>query len=112
MRWARNEHADAGEVAVVGSDGAWERMLVATASGDQFTIEVYDDTNTLVASGTDPEPGIDNASLELTLPAGDYSGAYSWNGTDDQGRAVTSGTYFFRLETAEGSRTIKGILIR
>ena len=37
--------------------------------------------------------------VEGRLAAGDYSNAYAWDGRDDQGRAVTSGTYFYRLTT-------------
>ncbi|MFO7655386.1 MAG: lamin tail domain-containing protein [Candidatus Krumholzibacteriia bacterium] len=42
--------------------------------------------------------------LEQRLPAGDYSNVYAWDGRDDQGRAATSGTYFYRLETDGGFR--------
>ncbi len=44
-----------------------------TADGSAFTIEVYDASNTLVASGVDPEPGTGNASLSFVLPIGSYT---------------------------------------
>lgn len=40
--------------------------------------------------------------VEGRLAAGDYSNAYAWDGRDEQGRAVTSGTYFYRLTTDGG----------
>lgn len=44
-----------------------------TATGADFTIEVFDNTGTKVDEGTDPEPGTGNASAEFTLPIGDYT---------------------------------------
>jgi len=38
--------------------------------------------------------------VDRTLDAGDH--AVTWNGTDQAGRAVGSGTYFYRLTTAAG----------
>jgi hypothetical protein len=36
----------------------------------------------------------------------------NWDGTDAAGAPVASGIYFFRLETAGGSRTVRGTLLR
>jgi hypothetical protein len=36
----------------------------------------------------------------------------TWDGQDDEGRAVPSGTYFCRLNTAQGSQTKKTTLAR
>ena len=50
-----------------------------------------------------------------TLAAGVYpAGVHSvvWRGTDDQGRAVASGMYFYRLETPDNSRTRKMMLLK
>jgi len=44
------------------------------------------------------------------LPAGNYQ--RSWNGTDQSGRAVASGIYFFRITTPEGSQTVRAVLVR
>ena len=44
-----------------------------TATGADFTIEVFNSSGILVASGVDPEPGTGNASAEFVLPIGDYT---------------------------------------
>jgi flagellar hook assembly protein FlgD len=35
-----------------------------------------------------------------------------WNGTDEQGNAVTSGVYFYKLQTADKTLTQKMILMK
>ncbi len=35
-----------------------------------------------------------------------------WDGCDQAGRQVTSGTYFFRVLTASGTLAQKGVLLR
>jgi len=40
--------------------------------------------------------------VDADLVAGDYVNAYEWDGRDDTGRAVTSGTYFYRMTTGSG----------
>jgi hypothetical protein len=40
--------------------------------------------------------------VDANLIAGDYVNAFEWDGRDDQGHAVTSGTYFYRLSTGSG----------
>jgi LPXTG-motif cell wall-anchored protein len=71
-----------------------------SASGDEFLIEVYDNTGTLVDSAVDPEPGVGNASATFTLPIGPYtlgvSGPDGYDGTaevvvDEQPRALIPG---------------------
>lgn len=44
------------------------------------------------------------------LPAGEH--AAIWDGTDTQGRAMSSGSYVFRLEAGAVVRTQKGLLVR
>lgn len=44
-----------------------------TAAASDFTIEVRDAANNVVATGTDPEPGTGNASAVFTLPLGEYT---------------------------------------
>ncbi|MFN3257156.1 MAG: hypothetical protein ACE37B_15830 [Ilumatobacter sp.] len=44
-----------------------------SATGADFTIEVYDSAGTIVASGVDPAPGVGNASFEAVLPIGAYT---------------------------------------
>jgi flagellar hook assembly protein FlgD len=46
-----------------------------------------------------------------THPAGS-SQIFAWNGVDDSGRKVTSGTYFARLETPQGNRLARVVLLR
>ena len=48
--------------------------------------------------------------VEGDLPAGPHSVA--WDGLDARGRAVPSGTYFYRLETASGSQARRLSLVR
>jgi hypothetical protein len=42
--------------------------------------------------------------------AGTYQ--IGWNGRDNNGRQVSSGVYFFRMETREGVKTTKGLMIK
>jgi len=44
------------------------------------------------------------------LPAG--SQTVRWNGTDDAGRAVGTGLYFFRLRAAGVNQVCKGLLLK
>jgi len=53
--------------------------------------------------------------LVRTLASGTYgTGEHqlTWLGLDDAGRAVTSGTYLMRVQTAETSQTVKAVLVR
>ncbi len=43
-------------------------------------------------------------------PAGHYSDA--WNGMDSNGNSVSSGVYFYKLDTGSLTRTRKMILLR
>jgi len=58
---------------------------------DQVSLQVFDLRGHLVKTVVDTR-----------LTAGDYEGAYSWDGRDQAGRQVTSGTYLFRLKTGSG----------
>ena len=40
------------------------------------------------------------------------SASVSWNGTDSQGRAVPSGTYFYRAVTAGEAATGRLLIVR
>jgi hypothetical protein len=44
------------------------------------------------------------------MPAGTYD--LSWDGTNDRGRALASGAYFFRLEADGDVQAKKLILLR
>jgi len=45
-----------------------------------------------------------------TTPAGDHS--VVWNGTDDSGRNLPSGVYFYRLSTPEKTTTLKMVMVK
>jgi flagellar hook assembly protein FlgD len=45
-----------------------------------------------------------------SLPAGKHQ--VVWNGTDDNGSAVSSGLYFFRMKTGKYSSTRKMVLMK
>lgn len=47
--------------------------------------------------------------LDAPLPAGPVRAR--WDGRDDQGRGAPSGLYLFRLETDDGTRTARGVLL-
>lgn len=51
-----------------------------------------------------------SASTELVLSAGEHE--LRWDGSDRQGRAVSSGVYFYRLEYAGGHSTRKMLLLK
>jgi len=40
--------------------------------------------------------------VDEVLPAGAYDGTWTWDGRDERGRVVRSGTYFYRLSTGRG----------
>jgi len=51
--------------------------------------------------------------VESVLQAGRYDQQFSWDGLDDRGAPVNSGTYFFRLTTDSGfSQTGKMTLLK
>lgn len=58
---------------------------------DHVSLQVFDVRGRLVTT-----------VLDERLGAGDYSSVYGWDGRDQAGRKVTSGTYLFRLKTGSG----------
>ena len=44
------------------------------------------------------------------LPAGEHS--FTWNGTDDGGANVTSGIYFYRLQSNQGTLTRRMVMLK
>ena len=62
-------------------------------------LEVYDLTGRRVRTLVDE-----------SRPAGRYE--VTWNGTDDNGARVASGTYFYRLQAGSFTRTEKMTLVK
>jgi hypothetical protein len=85
---------------------------------------------------TDPNPFADQTRVSFAMPArgaarivvldvtgrqvrtlfdgvaNEGSNAIQWDGRDDHGVEVVSGVYFFRIESQNAARTIKGTLLR
>ncbi len=74
-------------------------LRFALPKATRVRLEVYDHAGRLVRTLVDAE-----------LPAGYHS--LTWNGTDDQGRRLASGLYFYRLVTPEYQATRKVLLVR
>ena len=68
-------------------------------SGSMVRLEVYDLTGRRVRTLVDE-----------SRPAGRYE--VTWNGTDDNGARVASGTYFYRLQAGSFTRTEKMTLVK
>jgi uncharacterized membrane protein len=69
------------------------------ARDQHVSLAVYDATGRLVAQLADD-----------MFAAGEHP--IVWNGTDAAGRGVPSGTYLFQMQTEEGLRTSKALLVR
>ena len=63
------------------------------------TLKVYDVSGRLV-----------KVLIDSVCEAGTYS--RTWDGTNEQGKKVASGVYFYRMETGEYSNTKKMVLLR
>ena len=86
---------------LLGPNPAKEGLVIkATLPAGWSRLAVYDITGHLV-----------KMLNQATLPAGS-SQIFAWNGVDDSGRKVTSGTYFARLETPQGNRLVRVVLLR
>ena len=48
--------------------------------------------------------------ISMVLPVGEHS--VLWNGTDDNGKSISSGIYFYKLKTADFEKTRKMILVK
>jgi hypothetical protein len=77
--------------------------IVFEVAGDDpvpVTLEVYSVLGRRVATLFD----------RVELAPGEHRVA--WRGQSDDGRALASGMYFFRLETPRGVKSVKGVLIK
>jgi flagellar hook assembly protein FlgD len=63
------------------------------------TLRVYDVSGRLVRT-----------LIHGTVPAG--RNTVAWDGRDGEGQRLSSGVYFYRLETADRSLTKKSLLLR
>ena len=78
--------------------GSTEVSFTVPREGD-VKLEVYDVAGRLV-----------RRLVDGTVSAGSHS--VTWSGADANGRSVTPGIYFMRLETEHGARTRRVVLIR
>jgi flagellar hook assembly protein FlgD len=69
------------------------------AGGGVVSLRIYDVSGRLVRKLVD---GRQTAGQKQVI----------WSGTDDRGRSVTSGVYFYRLEAPGYKKTLKMILIQ
>jgi flagellar hook assembly protein FlgD len=77
---------------------AQTRIDFATEGGNT-TLEIFDITGARVAS-----------LLDNNLSAGSYS--IIWDGCDQTGKPVSSGTYFYRLSNGGGNQTMRMTLLK
>jgi flagellar hook assembly protein FlgD len=66
---------------------------------DHVALRIYDPAGRLIRTLVDEQ-----------MQLGEYS--LLWDGTDAQGRAVSSGTYFYRMDTGSASDTKAMIVLR
>jgi len=76
-------------------------VLPSNGGRERFAIRVFDSNGRTVKTIMQSEWG-----------PGVFFGTASWTGTDEGGRAVSSGVYFIRLETKEISSSVKAVLLR
>ena len=79
----------------------------STETAIEYTIEREGDTRLEVYN-------VQGQLIRTLVEAHDVPGRYmvSWDGTDNDGSRVASGTYFCRLWSTSGVRTEKAILLR
>jgi len=76
-------------------------VLPANSSRQKFAIRVFDSHGHMIKTITQGEWG-----------PGSLLGTTTWSGTDENGRAVSSGVYFIRLEARGISSSVKAVLIK
>jgi len=112
------------------NENTWERIPLASSvdeeTGDHSTVKMticpnpFNPTTTVAFDLA--QPGVVNLSVynlrgqrvttlvDGNLPAGSHRAV--WNGDDATGRAVGSGVYFIRMQTAEGTQVRKALLLK
>lgn len=75
------------------------QIRLSIPSSGQVDLRIYNMLGQLVKTLVDAD-----------LPAGDHQAV--WNGTDDQGRALASGMYFYRLQAGGMSEVRRMVLLR
>jgi hypothetical protein len=75
------------------------RIVVSLPSATNWTLEVYDVTGRRVKRYGGYAAGADFVQIE-------------WDGTNESGRAVGAGVYFYRVKAGEFSATKKMVLIK
>ena len=73
--------------------------FVVPDGGASVSLRIYDVSGRLVRTLVD---GFESAGTR----------SYSWNGTDDQGRSVASGTYYYELSAPSFSEKKKMVLLK
>lgn len=72
-----------------------------TIGGDPLEVTIYDPRGSSV-----------RAFRSVPAPAGEGVIAFSWDGSDDRGRSVSSGTYFVRLRQGRVTATQRVTIVR
>lgn len=75
--------------------------LPSNGSKEKFAIRVFDSQGRLVKTIAQGEWGPES-----------FLGTASWRGTDESGKAVSSGVYFIRLQARGISSSVKAVLVR
>ena len=76
------------------------RVVYGLAEADEVSVSIYDFSSRKVRTLVDAE----------SRPGGHHHGEF-WDGLDDAGNQVANGVYFFRVETAGGSRAFGKVVV-
>jgi hypothetical protein len=85
------------------SSSAQVRAVADCSSGSQFSVCIYDITGRLVKEYCDPAPRATAGAAELR---------YTWDGSDESGKRLPSGTYFVRVVSGSSSASRKIAILR
>ena len=76
------------------------RVVYSLAEADDVSVDIYDFASRKVRTLVDAE----------SRPGGHHHSEF-WDGLDDDGNHVANGVYFFRVETAGGSRAFGKVVV-